>query len=114
MGRSVKQVIEGKEMSLIGLGASIIGAALSGGILKVLIDRVSMSKNEQYQGLIMLVEQLQKNVDENNRKISHLERTSAEWREKYYKELDEKNKLANEVRKLTLELQKFNKNLSDN
>ena len=62
----------------------------------------------------MLVDQLQKNVDENNKKVANLERTSAEWREKYYKEMEEKNKLANEVRKLTLELQRFNKNRPDN
>jgi serine/threonine protein phosphatase PrpC len=101
-------------MTLFGMGASAVGAILSGGFLKILADRFSMSKNEQYQALIMLVEQLQKNVDENNKKVSHLERTSAEWREKYYKELEEKNKLANDVRKLTLELQRFNKNHNDN
>jgi hypothetical protein len=101
-------------MTLFGLGASAVGAVFSGGVLKILVDRFSMSKNEQYQALVMLVEQLQKNVDENNKKVSHLERLSNEWREKYYKELEEKNKLANEVRKLTNELQKFNKNHNEN
>jgi uncharacterized protein YlxW (UPF0749 family) len=100
-------------MTILGLVASTTGVLFSGGILKIVIDRFSMTKNEQYQALIMLVEQLQKNVDENNKKVEHLERTSAEWREKYYRELEEKNKLANEVRKLTAELQKFNKNHND-
>ena len=87
-----------------------MAAVFSGGVFKTLADRFSMSKNEQYQALIMLVEQLQKNVDENNKKVSHLEKTSMEWREKYYKELQEKNKLADVVRKLTTQLEKFNKN----
>jgi len=96
-------------MTLFGLIASAVGAVCTGGVLKVIIDRFSMTKNEQYQALIMLVEQLQKNVDENNEKVARLERDSAEWREKYYTEMEEKYKLANEVRKLTMELQKFNK-----
>ncbi|MEB0248873.1 hypothetical protein QN344_01940 [Mucilaginibacter sp. 5B2] len=96
-------------MTLFGFAASAVGAVFSGGLLKVIIDRFSMTKNEQYQALIMLVEQLQKNVDENNEKVARLEKDSAEWRDKYYTELEEKYKLANEVRKLTTELQKFNK-----
>ncbi|PLW89993.1 hypothetical protein [Mucilaginibacter sp.] len=96
-------------MTLFGFAASAVGAVFSGGVLKVIIDRFSMTKNEQYQALIMLVEQLQKNVDENNEKVARLEKDSAEWRDKYYTELEEKYKLANEVRKLTTELQKFNK-----
>lgn len=96
-------------MTLFGFAASAVGAVFSGGVLKIIVDRFSMTKNEQYQALIMLVEQLQKNVDENNEKVARLEKDSAEWREKYYTELEEKYKLTNEVRKLTMELQKFNK-----
>ena len=97
-------------MTLFGLIASAVGAVFSGGILKVVVDRFSMTKNEQYQALIMLVEQLQKNVDENNKKVTQLEKDATQWREKYYLELEEKNKLANDVRMLTAELKKFNKN----
>jgi site-specific DNA-adenine methylase len=100
-------------MTLFGYGAGAVGAVLSGGLLKILIDRFSMTKNEQYQALVMLVDQLQKNVNETNKKVSHLEKEANEWREKYYKELDEKNKLANEVRKLTTQLERFNKNHND-
>jgi 2-phosphoglycerate kinase len=96
-------------MTLFGFAASAVGAVFSGGLLKIIVDRFSMTKNEQYQALIMLVEQLQKNVDENNEKVARLEKDSAEWRDKYYKELEEKYKLANEVRKLTTELKEFNK-----
>lgn len=96
-------------MTILGLVASTTGVLVTGGVLKVVIDRFSMTKNEQYQALIMLVEQLQKNVDENNKKVAHLDRISTEWREKYYKELEEKNKLADVVRKLTTQLEKFNK-----
>jgi regulator of replication initiation timing len=56
----------------------------------------------------MLVEQLQKNVNENNDEIAELKKEVKDWRVKYYNELDEKNKLALEVQKLRLELQKFN------
>jgi|SRR6185437_15209035 len=97
-------------MTLFGLGASAVGAVVSGGLLKVFIDRFSMTKNEQYTALIMLVQQLQKNVNENNDEIAELKRDVREWRDKYYKELDEKNKLSLEVNKLRLELQKFNFN----
>jgi site-specific DNA-adenine methylase len=97
-------------MTIFGLVVSTAGAVFSGGLFKSLIDRFTMTKNEQYQALIMLVEQLQKNVDENNKKVSHLEKTSSEWREKYYKEVEEKFKLASEVSKLTTALQRFNKN----
>lgn len=97
-------------MTIIGLIASTIGTFVGGGVVfKVVLDRFSMTKNEQYRALIMLIEQLQRNVDENNEKVARLEKDSAEWREKYYAELEEKYKLANEVRKLTTELQKFNK-----
>jgi hypothetical protein len=96
-------------MTIIGLIASTAGLLFSGGILKIIVDRFSMTKNEQYQALIMLVEQLQKNVDQNNEKVARLEKDSAEWRDKYYAELEEKNKLANEVRNLTTQLKKFNK-----
>jgi len=100
-------------MTIFGMMASAGGLVCSGGLLKVLVDRFSMTKNEQYQALIMLVEQLQKNVDENNKKVAHLEEISTKWREKYYKELEEKNKLADVVRKLTTQLEKFNKNNND-
>jgi hypothetical protein len=95
-------------MTIFGMMASAVGAVFSGGILKVLVDRFSMTKNEQYSALIMLVEQLQKNVNENNDEIAELKRDVREWRDKYYKEFDEKNKLSMEVNKLRLELQKFN------
>jgi site-specific DNA-adenine methylase len=96
-------------MTIIGLIASTIGTFVGGGVVfKVVLDRFSMTKNEQYQALIMLIEQLQKNVNENNDEITQLKRDANEWRAKYYNELEEKNKLSLEVAKLTAQVQIFN------
>jgi uncharacterized protein YlxW (UPF0749 family) len=103
-------MIKDGNMTILGLVASTTGAVITGGLFKTLLDRVSLTKMDQYSTLVMLVEQLQRNVNENNDKIRELEKEVNEWRDKYYKELDEKNKLSNEVRQLRLELQKFNKN----
>jgi regulator of replication initiation timing len=101
-------------MTILGMMASAGGLVCSGGLLKVLVDRFSMTKNQQYTALIMLVEQLQKNVNENNDEIAELKRDVRDWRDKYYKEFEEKNKLSLELNKLRLELQKFNKNHNEN
>lgn len=95
-------------MTILGMLASATGLIFSGGAFKLIVDRFSMTKNEQYTALIMLVEQLQKNVNENNDEITELKKEVKGWRDKYYTELDEKNKLSLEVNKLRLELQKFN------
>lgn len=96
-------------MTIFGLIASTIGTFVGGGVVfKVILERFSMTKNEQYQALIMLIEQLQKNVNENNDEITQLKRDANEWRAKYYNELEEKNKLSLEVAKLTAQVQIFN------
>lgn len=97
-------------MTIIGMIASTAGLIFSGGFLKIVFDRFSMTKNEQYTALIMLVEQLQKNVNENNDEITELKKDVREWRDKYYNELVEKNKLSLELSKLRMELHKFNNN----
>ncbi|MBB6131339.1 hypothetical protein [Mucilaginibacter lappiensis] len=100
-------------MTVLGLVASTIGAVFTGGVFKTFVDRFSMTKNEQYNALVMLVEQLQRNVNENNHEITLLKNDVKDWREKYYKELEEKNKLALEVSKLSSQLKIFNKNHTD-
>lgn len=100
-------------MTILGLVASTVGAVFTGGVFKTLADRLSMTKNEQYTALVMLVEQLQKNVNENNHEITELKKDVKDWREKYYKELEEKNKLALEVSKLSGQLKIFNKSHTD-
>jgi hypothetical protein len=95
-------------MTILETIVTSVATFLTGGLATILIPRLTMTKNEQYQALIMLIEQLQKNVNENNDEIIVLKRDVREWRDKYYKELDEKNKLSLEVNKLRLELQKFN------
>ncbi len=95
-------------MTILETIVTSVGTFFTGGLATILIPRLTMTKNEQYQALIMLVEQLQKNVNENNDEITVLKKEVRGWREKYYNELDEKNKLSVEVSKLNLELQKFN------
>ncbi|MBD3748947.1 MAG: hypothetical protein IE931_05580 [Sphingobacteriales bacterium] len=79
------------------------------GIIIGLISRFSMTKKESYDATIMLVKQLQENVNSNNKEIKELKDEVHEWREKYYKELEEKNQLLEEIKKLWLQLQKINK-----
>ena len=97
-------------MTVIKIVAILVGGIFSGTFLKVLADRFSMTKNEQYTALIMLVEQLQKNVNENNDEIAELKKDVKEWRDKYYAQLDKNSHLSREVNKLRLELHKFNNN----
>lgn len=94
----------------------IIAAFLTGGVVfKAVIDRFSMTKKERYTTLLMLVEQLQNNVNQNNAKVAqletkceHLEAQVDEWREAYYAAKEENSKLSNELRRLTIELKKYN------
>lgn len=96
---------------------ALLGAILGGGIVfKTVTDRLSMTKQEQYQALVMLVEQLQKNIAANDNKLGALDKKCMElekevdnWRRLYYEEMEAKNKLIDEVRRLTNELKKFNK-----
>jgi peptidoglycan hydrolase CwlO-like protein len=96
---------------------TLLGAILGGGIVfKTVTDRISMTKQEQYQALVMLVEQLQKNIAANDNKLGALDKKCMElekevdnWRRLYYEEMEAKNKLIDEVRRLTNELKKFNK-----
>lgn len=88
----------------------IIGAIISGGILVKLWDRFFLSKKDQNDVMILLIEQLQRNVNENNEKLKTLEAEVEKWKNKYYDELEAKNNLNHEVRKLKIELAKFNHN----
>jgi hypothetical protein len=96
-------------MTILEAVASAAGALFTGGIFKILVDRFTMSKSDQYKSLVMLVEQLQKNVNENNSEIIELKKDVREWRERYYAELQEKTKLALEVSRLNAQLKIFNK-----
>lgn len=87
---------------------TIIGAFLSGGLGVTIFNRFGMSKKESGDALLMLVKQLQENVNANNLEIRNLKAEIDQWREKYYNELEEKNKLSTEMRQLKLQLQKFN------
>jgi len=88
------------------LGA--IGTFFSGGIAVAILSRFKMSKKEESEYILMLVKQLQENVNSNNEEIKKLKVEVDNWRDKYYTELEEKNKLSNELRTLRLELKKFN------
>lgn len=87
---------------------TIIGALLTGGIGVTLLNRFGMSKKDESDYMLMLVRQLQDSVNANNEEIKILKVEVSQWREKYYTELEQKNKLADEVRQLRLQLQKFN------
>lgn len=89
---------------------AIIGAFLSGGLGVTIFNRFGMSKKESGDALLMLVKQLQENVNANNQEIKELKAEVHQWRDKYYAELEEKNKLSIEMRQLKLQLQKINAN----
>ena len=83
-------------------------AAVGSGILVLIFKTIFRSKTESDSAIIMLVKQLQENVNANNAQIKLLEVELHLWRDKYYKELEEKNKLLDEIRKLRAALQKYN------
>lgn len=85
-----------------------LGTFLSGGFAAALLAHFRMSKKEESEYILMLVKQLQENVNSNNEEIKKLKAEVDNWRDKYYMELDEKNKLSQELRTLRLELKKFN------
>lgn len=87
---------------------TIIGTFLSGGMAIKVLDRFSLGKKDQYDTLVMLVEQLQKNVNSNNEKVDRLEKEVEHWKERFYAELEQKNTLKQQVTNLTHELKKFN------
>lgn len=85
-----------------------LGTFLSGGFAAALLSRFKMSKKEESEYILLLVKQLQENVNSNNEEIKKLKVEVDNWRDKYYNELDEKNKLSQELRTLRNELRKFN------
>lgn len=94
-------------MTIFEMVLTTVGTFISGGLAKSLLDRQSMTKNEQYQALLMLVDKLQKDVENNDKRIIHLEEECRSWRDKYYQELEEKLKLASENTQLLLRLRSF-------
>jgi hypothetical protein len=82
-------------------------AAMGGGMLVKLFDLIFMSKKDKGDALIMLVRQLQENVNFNNDEIRELKAEVNNWRDKYYKELEEKNRLSDELRLVRLSLNRF-------
>lgn len=88
----------------------IIALLVTGGIAKAIFDKFHLSKKDENQALIMLVEQLQKNVNANNDKVDKLEKEVEHWKLKFYEELEQKNNLKQQVNDLTKELKKFNNN----
>jgi hypothetical protein len=88
----------------------LIIALISGGILVKVWDRLFLSKKDQNEVMILLIEQLQRNVNENNEKLKLLEAEVEKWKNKYYDELEAKNSINHELRKLKTELAKFNNN----
>lgn len=99
-------------MTLFEASLTIVGAMLTGGVGVSLLNRVGMSKKDQGDYLLMLVKQLQENVNTNNEEIKSLKSEVHQWREKYYAELQEKDKLSEQIRKMSQQLQKFNNQLS--
>ena len=81
---------------------------IGGGAFIKIFDRFTVSKKDQNDYILMLVKQLQENVNSNNQEIQTLKKEVDDWRAKYYAELDEKNKLSEELRKVTHELERFN------
>ena len=70
---------------------------VSGGGIGLLLSRFSMTKKERTDSLFMLVKQLQENVNINNDEIKVLKEEIHNWRTKYYRELEQNNKLAEEL-----------------
>lgn len=87
---------------------ALIGT-LGGGLFVALINKFGRSQKEKDDYLLLLVKQLQENVNSNNDEIKILKKEVIDWRDKYYNELEEKNKLAGELRKVYAQLRKFNK-----
>lgn len=93
---------------------------LSGGLIKAIYDKFWMTKKDEHQALIMLVDQLQKNVNSNNEKYEHLslkydslQKEVDDWKAKYYTELEQKNNLKIEVQKLTNQLNRFTNKIAE-
>jgi len=86
----------------------ILASIFSGGLLVLIYKTIFRTKTEGDSAIIMLVKQLQENVNSNNLQIKSLETELHLWRNKYYTELEEKNKLLEEIRKLRSALQKYN------
>jgi hypothetical protein len=86
----------------------IVSSFLTGGIAQLVLNKFWMSKKEEGNYLLLLVKQLQANVNANNEEIIVLKAEIHQWRDKYYAELEEKNKLTMELRQLRLHLQKYN------
>lgn len=95
-------------MTLLETIASLLVPFFGGGAAIKIFDHFSVSKKDQNDYILLLVKQLQENVNSNNQEIQSLKKEVDDWRNKYYAELDEKNKLSEELRKVTHELERFN------
>lgn len=95
-------------MTLFETIATLIVPFFGGGAAIKIFDRFTISKKDQNDYILLLVKQLQENVNANNIEIQSLKKEVDDWRNKYYSELDEKNKLSEELRKVTHELERFN------
>lgn len=89
-------------------------AALSGGLLIKMWEHFFMTRKDENQALMMLVQQLQANVNENNDKVKELQNEVKEWRDKYYAAFEEKHSLSLEIKSLKTQLAKFNANMAAN
>ena len=87
---------------------TVFATLFSGGVFVALVNKYGRSKKDKDDYLLMLVKQLQENVNSNYDEIKLLKVEVVNWRDKYYAEVEEKNKLAAELRKVYSELRKFN------
>lgn len=92
---------------------NVIGLLLTGGIISRVFDRFFMSKKDEQQSLILLVQQLQTNVNSNNIKVDNLQKEVDHWKLKFYEELEQKNSLKEQVTKLTAQLSRFSNKISE-
>lgn len=91
---------------------SLIGMLFTGGALVAIINKYGFGRKEKNDYMLLLIKQLQENVNTNNEEIKNLKNDVVHWRDKYYAELEEKNKLVAELRKVSAELRRFNQNQS--
>jgi hypothetical protein len=86
----------------------IISCLTSGGIIALIFKAVFRTRAEGDNATLMLVKQLQENVNANNAKMILLEDEVHKWREKYYLEYEEKIKVVDELRRVRVQLERFN------
>lgn len=92
---------------------NVIGLLVTGGILSRIFEKFFMSKKDEQQALILLVQQLQTNVNSNNLKVENLQKEVDHWKDKFYEQLEQKNSLKDQVSKLTGQLNRFTNKISE-